>query len=78
MRLLNTSSLLLHEFNGDSIPKYAILSHRWGDTEVTFQDLSEGKGPGMSGWDKVEGCCAQAVLDGLEYAVSKSSGLYCT
>ena len=78
MRLLNTSTLLLHEFYGDMIPKYAILSHRWEDSEVTVQDLSEKKGSGMPGWAKVEGCCAQAVLDGLEYVVSSSSSLYYT
>jgi len=78
MRLLNTSTLLLHEFYGDKIPKYAILSHRWEDSEVTVQDLSEKKGSGMPGWAKVEGCCAQAVLDGLEYVVSIFCGLYYT
>jgi hypothetical protein len=29
MRLLDTSTLTLHEFLGDTIPNYAILSHRW-------------------------------------------------
>lgn len=42
MRLLNTTSLTLHEFFGNSIPSYAILSHRWEDEEVTFQDLQAG------------------------------------
>jgi hypothetical protein len=65
MRLLHASKLTLHEFFG-KIPKYSILSHRWEDDEVTFQDLRDGKGPGMNGWLKVTGCCAQAVLDGWE------------
>ncbi|PMD16891.1 hypothetical protein NA56DRAFT_649170 [Hyaloscypha hepaticicola] len=52
MRLLNSSKLTLHEFFGSNIPKYAILSHRWEDEEVTFQDMRDEKGPGMagSGW----------------------------
>jgi hypothetical protein len=70
--------MLLHEFYGDKIPEYAILSHRWEDSEVTFQDLGEKKGPGMLGWDKVKGCCAQAILGGLEYVVSISCSLYYT
>lgn len=70
MRLLHASNTTLHEFFGDRVPQYAILSHRWDNSEVTFQDLKDGKGPDMSGWEKVRGCCAQAVLDGWEYVVS--------
>ena len=33
MRLLNTSTLELQEFNSDETPKYAILSHTWGPKE---------------------------------------------
>ncbi|KAI0549819.1 heterokaryon incompatibility protein-domain-containing protein [Xylaria curta] len=42
MRLLNTATLQLQDFvegvEGTQSP-YAILSHTWGDQEVTFQDL---------------------------------------
>jgi Heterokaryon incompatibility protein (HET) len=68
MRLLNTSTLALHEFFDQAIPRYAILSHRWEGEEVTFQDLQAGNGPRMKGFRKIEGCCQQAVLDGWEYA----------
>jgi hypothetical protein len=70
MRLLNTTTLKLHEFFGDKTPSYAILSHRWGLVEVTFQDLQSGRGEGMAGWAKIIGCCAQAKKEGWEYAVS--------
>jgi hypothetical protein len=70
MRLLHASNLTMHEFYGDNIPEYAILSHRWENEEVTFQDFRDGKGPKMAGWSKVTGCCAQAMLDGWEYVVS--------
>ncbi len=70
MRLLNSSNLKLHEFIGSNVPRYAILSHRWENEEVTFQDMRDGKGPGMAGWSKVNGCCAQALVDGWEYVVS--------
>jgi hypothetical protein len=39
MRLLNVKTGALEEFNAATIPKYAILSHTWGDDEVTFLDL---------------------------------------
>lgn len=69
MRLLNTTTHELHEYFGSQIPYYAILSHRWGNGEVTFQDLkSEGRAR-HAGWAKIAGCCAQAKSDGWEYAV---------
>jgi hypothetical protein len=64
MRLLNTTTLKLHEFFGGQIPLYAILSHRWGIEEVTFQDLLSGRGEGMAGRPKILGCCAQAKKEG--------------
>jgi hypothetical protein len=69
MRLLNAATLELHEFMGE-VPYYAILSHRWEDYEVTFQDLRDGRGVEMPGYAKIVKCCAQAALDGWEYAVS--------
>ncbi|KAK4978659.1 hypothetical protein LTR42_001159 [Elasticomyces elasticus] len=38
MRLINTDTLKLHDFiDADCAPKYAILSHRWGDEEVSYK-----------------------------------------
>jgi hypothetical protein len=70
MKLLNTSTLKIHEFVGDKIPPYVILSHRWEEEEVTFRDLQDGRGSLMQGWGKITGCCKQAIEDGFEYAVS--------
>jgi hypothetical protein len=44
MRLLNTSTaskdeLKLEEFGSNEIPLYSILSHTWGENEITFQDI---------------------------------------
>lgn len=39
MRLLNTGTLEIEEVFDDAVPPYAILSHTWGQDEVTFQDL---------------------------------------
>lgn len=68
MRLLNTTTLTLHTFFDKAVPEYAFLSHRWDEEEVTFQDLQTGRGPGMPGYAKIEGCCAQARSDGWKYA----------
>jgi len=38
MRLINTKSLDLEEFFEEDIPDYAILSHTWGEEEVSLQD----------------------------------------
>jgi hypothetical protein len=38
MRLINIHSLKLEEFFGRSIPPYHILSHTWGDDEISFQE----------------------------------------
>jgi hypothetical protein len=70
MRLINTSTLELHEFFGAKTPAYAILSHFWGDDEVTFHDLRDGTGPERQGWGKVLGCCDRALKDGWEFVVS--------
>jgi hypothetical protein len=74
MRLLNTTTLQLDEFFGTNVPPYAILSHRWGNSEVSFQDLLGGKGPEKEAWPKIIGCCAQARNDGWEYVVRDRSG----
>ena len=42
MRLLRTSTFELENFfNEEEIPRYAILSHRWGDEEITFQEMQQ-------------------------------------
>ena len=60
MRLLNTRSLEFKEFFDNDIPKYAILSHRWGDEEITFQEFRKGKKRDSQGYAKVKRCCALA------------------
>ncbi|KAK7460466.1 hypothetical protein VKT23_009187 [Stygiomarasmius scandens] len=70
-RLIDTLSLELITFKeGDTIPGYAILSHRWiHDEEVTFQEF---KNPSpetksKSGYQKIESACQQAHDQGLCY-----------
>jgi hypothetical protein len=39
MRLLNLETLRLEEFYSN-IPDYFILSHRWGEDEITYRDIT--------------------------------------
>jgi hypothetical protein len=66
MRLLNTTTLPLTEFN-HHIPPYAIPSHKWGDQEVTFPEINSPDRK-KHGWAKIARCCRQARLDGLDWA----------
>jgi hypothetical protein len=71
MRLLNTKNFQLTTFNDEKIiPEYAILSHTWGENEVTFRDLAELSPKQLTlkrGYDKVEKCCTKALEWGLEW-----------
>jgi hypothetical protein len=61
--------LTLIEHDDDKIPQYAILSHTWGadGEEVTFNDLTEGRGKNKAGWEKIEFCRKQAASDGIQH-----------
>lgn len=61
MRLLATTTLELHEFFSDKVPEYAILSHRWGDGEVTFKDVTKKRNLEAPGWIKIQKSCEFAL-----------------
>ncbi|KAK4043923.1 heterokaryon incompatibility protein-domain-containing protein [Parachaetomium inaequale] len=64
MRLLETTPSAIpqvREFIGSQIPPYAILSHTWGDDEVTLQQLLAADLPALqtqAGFDKIQETCA--------------------
>jgi hypothetical protein len=74
MWLLRTTTLTLHEFIGEEVPRYAILSHTWGDGEISFKEMKKiakktaygfepvgfPMGPGYS---KIISSCQTAVRD---------------
>ena len=70
MWLLNTTTLELRDFVGAEIPPYAILSHTWGEDEVTFKDMLKYRETARqkAGFLKVEKCCEKARQDGLQHA----------
>ncbi|KAL1615488.1 hypothetical protein SLS54_009020 [Diplodia seriata] len=80
MRLLNCRTLKLESFNDDA-PRHAILSHRWREEEILFDDFQP-DGPAdrragyrslckeareKEGYQKLHMACAQAVNDRLDY-----------
>lgn len=74
LRLLQRKSdgeIVLREPTSGEVPTYAILSHTWGEEEVTYQEVKKGKDKNITvnkaGWRKIEFCAEQAKEDGLEY-----------
>lgn len=69
MRLLyynDIGQIRLRDFR-DSPPPYAILSHIWGQEEVTFQDVTNNTGTHKAGYEKIRFCGQQARRDGLQF-----------
>lgn len=68
MYLLDTTTFTHHYFAEPNVPDYAILSHRWDETEVSFAEIFSGKDcQKLPGFPKIRGCCSQARLDGWGY-----------
>lgn len=67
MRLLDTTTLELTEFHEHQIPSYAILSHTWGEEEVTIQEMVQGTGREKLGFQKIVECCKRARNDSIGY-----------
>ena len=63
MWLINTETLQLEFFSGATAVDYAILSHTWGDGEVTFGDMShKSVAQKKAGWPKIEMTCRLARM----------------
>jgi hypothetical protein len=80
MRLLDAVKLELVDVRDDNVPEYAILSHTWGQEEITLQDLKRMKGKvphaldkkkravaDKQGFIKVKNAAALAVNRGYSY-----------
>jgi hypothetical protein len=71
MRLLHFDALgklILTDFRGKPIPPYAILSHRWSDSEILIEDVLNGSYKQKEdGYRKLRFCAEQADRDGLQY-----------
>jgi hypothetical protein len=69
MYLINTTTIKIRPFIG-IIPKYVILSHTWGDDEVTFERMQrpDERTKALKGYTKIKRCCEQAKQDGYRWA----------
>ena len=53
MRLINVHTMKLEEFIEGNVPPYCILSHRWGEDEVSYKDYSKGRKTDGPGYRKI-------------------------
>lgn len=76
MRLLRTDGTLKFAWvNEEKGPKYAILSHTWGEEEVVFSDMISAGSTGVvsesvrakKGFQKLRRLCDLASIGGFEY-----------
>jgi hypothetical protein len=69
MRLLHVQNIQLKSFETSDAPPFAILSHTWGENEVTFQDLTSAAAPfpRRGGWAKILGACRKARAARFEW-----------
>jgi tetratricopeptide (TPR) repeat protein len=71
MRLLHFDAfgrLVLTDFRGKTIPLYAILSHRWSDSEILIEDISNrAYKKKEEGYRKLQFCAERAAKDELQY-----------
>jgi hypothetical protein len=71
MRLLHFDALdrpILTDFHGKPTPPYAILSHRWSDSEILIENmLNRNYKEKEEGYQKLQFCAERAAQDGLQY-----------
>jgi hypothetical protein len=67
IRLIKTSDLSQHVFEGRSIPEYVILSHRWEDGEISLQELQGNLNQHKKGWLKLRHFCRYAEQKGHHF-----------
>jgi Heterokaryon incompatibility protein (HET) len=69
MRLIEVDTFHLTEFIGDEVPRYGILSHRWGNEEVSFECITKSlrDAKRLKGFEKIAKCAAKAKAHGLKY-----------
>lgn len=68
MRLVNAKTLALEEFQDNNIPRYAILSHTWGEDEMSFEDMQKWvRSKQRRCYIKIRFACQQACKDDFSY-----------
>ena len=68
MRLLHTRLHYFEEYFDADIPEYAILSHRWGQNEVSYKVFRKNTAdPEWDGLWKIRKCCEVAAAKDIEW-----------
>lgn len=67
MRLLRTRDFTLTEITGGETPPYAVLSHRWQQEEVTYQDVEAKLYHRKKGFAKIREACRIAEGNGFSW-----------
>lgn len=71
-RFLDDDAAFFKEVYDNDRTSYAIVSHRWGNEEITFQDAQElASRPDLKqrkGYRKIKGACEQCRTANLRYA----------
>ncbi|CAI6226296.1 unnamed protein product [Periconia digitata] len=67
MRLLDSKTLRFEVFEDALIPRYAILSHTWGDGEVLLQEMEKNAATNKAGYHKILQGAALALKDGISH-----------
>ena len=71
MRLLNTASWQMQDFvSDDAVPPYAILSHTWGQDEISFQQWETRESVNLTqlrGYRKIKNFGERAAVNGFEW-----------
>ncbi|KAI5459581.1 heterokaryon incompatibility protein-domain-containing protein [Mariannaea sp. PMI_226] len=67
MRLCNTTTLELHDFSFGRVPPYAILSHTWGEDELTFHEMRSTSQKKKRGFQKLVNTCNLARRQGFDF-----------
>lgn len=60
-------TLEFEEFEGDTIPEYGILSHRWEDEEILYKDMVKHRAQTKKGYSKILCACELAISKHLQY-----------
>jgi len=70
MHLIHCKDFSLKYYHGPAVVKYLILSHTWGDDEVTFSDMNNNlRGAKQKqGFKKIKGICSMARFEGIPFA----------
>ncbi|KIW13334.1 hypothetical protein PV08_08522 [Exophiala spinifera] len=67
IRLIKTSDLSQHVFEGRSVPGYVILSHRWEEGEISLGELQGNLNLHKQGWLKLQRFCQFAETRGHRF-----------